>query len=88
MITKEEGPGSIFSELRYKLGAESDLGPTEWDNMDSWGKLVSCPYCLSVWVGAFFAILSILFPRATKTVLLALAGSGVAVLIEELLETR
>lgn len=86
MITREDGPGEIFKKLRYYLGAEDDFGLSEWEWMSAWGKLVSCPYCISVWVASIFVLIAAIFPAFAKALFIALAGSGVTVLIERLME--
>jgi hypothetical protein len=70
LLAAEDGPWKIFSRLRASL--EKTL----------LGDLVSCFYCLSVWIAFPFALL-IASPWRER-ILLWLALSGAAILIEQL----
>ncbi len=68
LISKEDGPGDIFSKMR--LSARSRF----------WETLLSCFYCVSVWVAAPIAV----FAGAgwKEQLLLWPALSGAAILLE------
>ncbi|MDP9372765.1 MAG: DUF1360 domain-containing protein [Chloroflexota bacterium] len=46
------------------------------------GQLVTCPWCTSAWAGAFNVYLFTLFPRIGRLLLLSLASSGIANLLD------
>ena len=70
LIAYEDGPGDFIAHLRERAG-------------DSWrGKLMDCPFCLSVWIATPIALL---FSKGLNDWLLNwLALSGAAVIIEKL----
>ena len=70
MLTKEDGPWDTFLRLRRSLGT----GTVK--------KLVSCFYCLSVWVAVPFAFF--LQGNSWETAVGWFALSGGAILIERL----
>ena len=84
MVTEEEGPGMIFSRLRELSGAEYDGIPEQWDLLPWHGKLLQCPYCLSVWVALAIALLYITNRSLYRIVALSLSGSAATVLIEDI----
>ncbi|MEV5955228.1 DUF1360 domain-containing protein [Streptomyces sp. NPDC051987] len=57
-----QGPAELHEEARSEGG-----GGTV-------GELVSCPYCVSVWVASTLTAGQLLWPRATRTVMGALAA--------------
>ncbi|HEV2122629.1 MAG TPA: DUF1360 domain-containing protein, partial [Chloroflexota bacterium] len=50
--------------------------------VQSVGELVTCPWCMSVWAGAFNVYLMTLFPRAGRLFLLVLSSSGISQLLD------
>ena len=58
LIASDDGPGDVLLRLRARLGAYDygDDGRPE----TSAGRLVSCEYCVGVWIAAALALL--LFP--------------------------
>lgn len=84
MFTREEGPGMVFTKVRYRTGAESDMGFSNWETMDSLGKLSSCPLCLSVWVSALLLVIKFVNGRFYRYLILVLAGSALSNLLEEI----
>lgn len=65
LINKDEGPYEIFLKFRRWLGIEqrqieelNEFGITELVTKEvattEFSKLIHCPFCLSVWLGAMF----------------------------------
>lgn len=84
IVTEEEGPGMIFSRLREISGAEYDGVPEQWDLLSWHSKLLQCPYCLSVWVALFLALLRIINRKLYRITVVTFSGSAATVLIEDL----
>ncbi|WP_128380023.1 DUF1360 domain-containing protein [Streptomyces cavernae] len=58
--------------------AELHEEPRSEDGRETVGELLSCPFCLSVWVASTLTAAQLLWPRATRTVMgtfTALAGA-------------
>lgn len=75
LITWDNGPWDIFERLREAAGAyeyDQDKRPASLV-----GKLVTCPYCVGVWAGAFCALLLVTFHPVAYLFLLALGLAGV-----------
>ena len=83
MITEEEGPGMIFSQLREISGAEYNGFPEQWDNLTWYGKLTQCPYCISVWISLLLYLVYIVNRNVFWAVTMTLSGSAATVLIED-----
>lgn len=63
----DEGPFSVFSRLRYILGAY-DLGENGRPQ-SAWGRMISCPHCMGLYAAALVMVLPAWFVD-----LLAIAG--------------
>lgn len=72
MFVEELGPGDVFDRIRRLAN--------RWEFT---GELFACIYCLSVWVGGFFAVLFALWPNIARGLTRALAFSMIAVWIKE-----
>lgn len=58
LVVHDEGPGDIFLRLRDSLGAYNygaDGRPETWH-----GRLISCPYCVGVYLGSLGFVLLLL----------------------------
>lgn len=86
MIVSERGPYDLLGRFRFWAGVRYDMysqpkGTTELS------KMIVCPYCLSIWIGALIAIVT--GSRKVWAVLTnGLAYSAVAVLITHWLENE
>jgi len=58
MLAREEGPFAMFVRLRQALGAR-EVMPGLWQADNTPGKLILCPLCLSVWLAAPAALLTL-----------------------------
>jgi len=68
LLNAESGPWDVLARVRRRAGA------------GVWGSLLSCFYCLSLWVAAPFACW--LGERWKERVMLWLSFSGAAILLE------
>lgn len=83
MVTEEEGPGMVFTMLRELAGAQIDGIPERWESLSWYGKLLQCPYCLSVWIALALWALHTQNKNAYHFVAFSLSGSAATVLIED-----
>jgi len=83
IITEEEGPGMIFTQLREISGAEYDGVPGQWNDLAWHGKLAQCPYCLSVWVSLFLYLIYLINKNLFWGISMPFSGSAITVLIED-----
>lgn len=86
-MVNESGPFNVLSRLRTKAGAENNDGEVvPWDEATETGKLLQCPYCLSLWFALVLFLLSKISPRLYEVIAMALCGSAATALIEDLHE--
>jgi len=78
LLTEDIGPFEVFRRIRDVAGASNS-----WENRGEIGRMLSCPYCVSVWA-ALVLFLCIYFYEPAWAILYILAASAVAALIEEL----
>lgn len=79
MLTQETGPGRMFERLRRLVKRKSTNGSGLKEG-------ISCPWCVSVWFGAIFAIAAFLFLASTtfQLIVMALALSDAAVILNQM----
>ena len=89
MLVNEDGPGAIFSRLRYRLGVRSvvtrgnDGQPEASKVATNWlAEGLTCVWCVSIWT----ALLLLLPWEPLYWLRLLLAVSGGAILVNELVE--
>ena len=70
LVAGEDGPFDIVVRVRRRAGN------------GAWGRLMDCPYCLSLWFAAPFAM--VMASGWLAAIILWLAISGGACLIEQL----
>ncbi|MFG0252979.1 MAG: DUF1360 domain-containing protein [Phycisphaerales bacterium JB038] len=88
ILVEEDGPYDLFARLRNWLGVvDGDEGRyAEW--VDTYhrytvAELFSCIYCMSVWVGIFYAVLYAVSPVVSLWAGLPFALSAMALLINK-----
>jgi hypothetical protein len=74
LLAAEDGPWDAIARLRHLLGGSM------------WGRLIDCFYCLSLWIAALFAWT--LGATLKESLLLWLAMSGAAILLERVTKSR
>ena len=82
LLYDEAGPWNVFIWLRERLGIEHDDGvPVIYPK---WAEILECFWCITVWVSFGLVILTALLRGLSPwdTILLWLASSGGAILIE------
>jgi len=80
LLNREQGPYNVLGKLRYTIGIRvDDAGQTY--GITELARLVDCPWCLSLWVGAGLALVTATGVRDWALTTLALSAG--AVLIDE-----
>jgi len=74
LLNQEAGPGEVLAKFRRFLGT------------GSWGQLLDCFYCLSLWVSAPFAL--VIGKGWLECLLLWPALSGATIVVERLSAER
>lgn len=85
LLSYERGPGDVFLKFRAALGITpgDDGEPAEWPDRFP-ASAVVCVWCLSVYVGAAWALLWLAWPVLAFWLALPLALSAAAVLVEKM----
>lgn len=89
MLVEEEGPYQMFVLLRQSAGVyhdEYNEVQVRFNNahQHTLGGIVSCIYCASVWIGAFFALGYLLLPLTTFYFALPFALSALTIFVRKL----
>lgn len=79
LVAREDGPGDGLRRLRIALGAFETIG-AGWQSETFWGKLVTCPLCLSVWIGVALVALVEVAPWSWPAVYVLAVSGGACVL--------
>lgn len=80
LLVSEEGPENILDQFRYKIGIRYDeVGETYGENW--FAEAFCCFWCASVWIAFFLLPFYLISPY----ILLPLAMSGGAILIERVI---
>lgn len=77
LITRDDGPGRLLAATRERIAGDD---PAD----GSLGQLVTCPYCMGMWVGMLLAGCYYQWPRPTVAGCLAFALAGGVSLLEQL----
>jgi hypothetical protein len=72
LIALDEGPGGLFLNIRAAGGAY-DYGPNG-QAVTNFGRGISCPHCVGVWMAFIFAIALFQFDWLLVLYWLAIAG--------------
>ena len=83
IVTEEEGPFMVFSLVREAVSGSGEGVPLVWEEMSTMGKLLNCPYCISVWFALALYLLFLANRKLYQVVAMSLFGSGVTALIED-----
>jgi hypothetical protein len=79
LIANEDGPLKMFDNLQEKLSYRAQTDGGVWVQAH---ELVSCPYCLSVWLGVAWAILFYTAPNASTWLALPFALSAITLILD------
>ena len=82
MLVNEDGPYAIVARLRQLLGVRYDEYSHAY-GLSMPGKLLTCVYCTSVWVGIAYVIIYLVNSFMATVVALPLALSAVAIIIND-----
>ena len=86
MVSYESGPWHIFEKFRERIGIKHDGNtglPIQWpDKLIA--NLITCVWCLSIWIGAFLVLIYQADPAVTRVVVAPFVDSAGAILFERL----
>jgi len=81
----ESGPWGVLDKLRWKLGVRFDEYSIPYGTTVL-SRGIICLWCSSVWVGVVEAILALASPTVALALFLPFALSGVAILLNHIIE--
>jgi len=82
LLTGEAGPFNVFLRIR-KLAGIVYIDDDPFQIPDTFfAQLLSCVWCLSIWVGALWFLAWYLVPKETELIAIPFALSAVAILFE------
>jgi hypothetical protein len=85
LFSKEAGPFDVFKRIRELAGIQHDAdGNVFMIPHKLFAELLSCVWCTSIWVGAFWAVMWFVSPPITIGASLLFAISTVAIIIDKL----
>ena len=84
--TDQVGPWEILARFRARVGISFDYNSLPTAKPGSFGEMVLCVYCNSLWVGMIFTLGLLINIRVTTIVSLPFALSAIAILIQEKLK--
>lgn len=85
MLSYESGPWHIFEKFRETFGIEHDENgiPSQWPDK-LLPNLITCVWCLSIWIGAFLLLNFQIYPAVMRIAVAPFAISAGAILFERL----
>ena len=87
LLVNEAGPGDIFVHLREFAGIAHDDQKQKTIIPDGFfSGILSCVWCCSVWVGAFWMLFDLLFPTIALRCAVLFGFSALAIFIQVRLE--
>jgi len=86
LLSSERGPFAIFEKVRRLCGVRYENGFVVTDSELS--KLISCPDCNSVWLGAIASVLYITLGIAIVWIALPFALSAFAIIVGSLVDKQ
>ncbi len=86
LFVHDDGPFDCFKRLREAAGVEHyDDGSHVSNCYKGLAKILTCVWCVSVWVGIFAVFSWAIAPKLVVWLMLPFALSGAAVLVEEVI---
>ena len=79
-ITREDGPMDIFSRIRFLTGTSAHESKLKKSIAD----LVSCPYCIGIWIAFLLWYVYILIPRVSLLLIVPFALAGIQSIIMDI----
>lgn len=85
LASKETGPFDVFKRIREKAGITHDIdGNISIVPHRFFAELLSCVWCASIWVGAFWGCFFAIAPQICIIAATIFALSTIAILIDRL----
>lgn len=89
LFVNEDGPGFVFRHIREFAGITHDDGGNVFEIPDNfWAQLLSCVWCFSVWVSFFMTIFWLASPFWSLRFAVIFAFSGVAILVDKVINFK
>lgn len=86
LFSREAGPLDVFYHIREKVGIHHDDNGNVLEVEDKWlPRLMSCVWCLSMFLALFYAPLVWFFPTIVVPISIPFAISAVAIGFEEMI---
>ena len=86
LLSSERGPYALLEKIRHLCGVRyTDHGVTTRSELS---KLISCPDCNSVWLGAIASVLYIILGIAIVWIALPFALSAFAIIVGSLVDKQ
>ena len=85
LLTYERGPGRIFERVRAGVGIKHNDGghPNVWPST-FWGEVLTCVWCMSLWVALGFVLLYAVNGSTATWLALPFALSAAAIVLNKL----
>lgn len=88
LVSAERGPWDVFQRLREMVGIEHDADGHIIATPETFmAGLISCVWCISVWLGGLATLVAYLWPVAAFWLALPLALSAAAIGLDKLVVT-
>lgn len=87
LLTDEQGPFDMFVHMRHKLGVRKNAQNENY-GITELGKLFSCIWCLSPWIGLLFSVVYYLRRGVAIAITLPLSLSALALLYQKILRGK
>jgi hypothetical protein len=82
LLVYEDGPFDCIAKLRTLAGVRYDQHNMPYGN-NVLAQMLSCIWCLSIWVGLFYAVMLLYAPENVMAILaLPFAASALAIFID------
>jgi len=82
LLVQEDGPGDVFMRIRELAGISHDQNKDPLAIPDGfWPNLLSCVWCLSLWMATLIFIAYLVFPKITVTICTPFALSSTAIIV-------
>ena len=80
LLVEEDGPYQIFGKLRHRVGIRYNA-QSEKVATNELAELFTCVWCMSIWIGLAFGVLTWFLPAVAFWISVPLAFSAVAIAV-------
>lgn len=86
--TEQSGPLALLDWIRLHAGVKFDEHSMPYAENGSFGQMLICVYCNSIWIGILFTIGLIINIQVTTIVSLPFALSAIAIFVQEIINGK